>query len=745
MPQSAIFTEYEHFFKMSLDLLLIARGDGIILHVNPAWTTCLGYSIAEICGQSVFDFILAEDRAASIQAAQGLTVGQDVIYFENRYHVKGGGFRWISWTASFTGETGNLYAIGRDITQEKNDTDKLKLAILEHQVQQSSNLLLELSAQVPGVIYQFQLWPDGRACFPFASEAIQEIYEVSPEEVREDGTAALARLHPDDTARVQASIQRSANALSDWSCEYRVILPQQGLRWRQGSARPQRLDDGSTLWHGFITDITDRKASEQALRANEQKFRVLFEESSEAHLLFDESGIIDCNLAAIHLLRANDKSQIMSLHPAVLSPEFQPDGTRSLEKSVRMDSIAREKGSHRFEWMHQRLDGTVFPVEVMLSHINLMGKPAILVVWHDLSAQKANEEALKSALSLLKASLDSIHDGVLVVGLDRQVSMFNQRFADIWKIPQSMLKFQDHQEIRAFVRDQIIDPVSFAAKVEFLYQQLDLNSTDIIALKDGRTIERYSQAQILDGKIIGRVWSFRDISRQVALDKLKSEFISTVSHELRTPLTSIRGTLGLVTAGKLGTIPEQAQHFLQVGLRNSERLACLIDDLLDSEKIEAIGYAIETKKVQLAPLLLRSMSDNQSYADIYKVAFQQAAWPEDLWVQANPERLLQVMANLLSNAAKFSAPESTVDISVTIDNAFAKIAITDHGEGIPVAFYPRIFQKFSQADSSDTRKKGGTGLGLNITKTLVEKMGGEINFQSQPGVGTTFTFSLKRA
>jgi PAS domain S-box-containing protein len=125
------------------------------------------------------------------------------------------------------------------------------------------------------------------------------------------------------------------------------------------------------------------------------RFRVLFEHSSDAHFIFDETGITDCNAATIQLLKATDKSQVLALHPAVLSPEYQPDGRRSLEKSKEMDGIAEALGYHRFEWLHRKLDGEVFPVEVTLNAVQIGGKPAWIVVWHDLTEIKRAEAELR--------------------------------------------------------------------------------------------------------------------------------------------------------------------------------------------------------------------------------------------------------------------------------------------------------------------------------------------------------------
>jgi diguanylate cyclase (GGDEF)-like protein/PAS domain S-box-containing protein len=142
-------------------------------------------------------------------------------------------------------------------------TDKSRTT--EVALRQSRDLFNKIAQRVPGVIYQFKLFPDGRSCFPFATEAMQDIYEVEPEDVAQDASIAFARLHPDDHDGIFDSIQESARTLDIWKYEFRVVLPNQGIRWRLGESQPERLEDGSILWHGFITDITDRKNAEERI------------------------------------------------------------------------------------------------------------------------------------------------------------------------------------------------------------------------------------------------------------------------------------------------------------------------------------------------------------------------------------------------------------------------------------------------------------------------------------------------
>ena len=163
------------------------------------------------------------------------------------------------------------------------------------------------------------------------------------------------------------------------------------IYWEHAYISPIRNDaDEITHFVAVKEDITERRAAEE-------RFRVLFEHSSDAHLIFGKDGIIDCNHAAIEMLRCQNKEELLAKHPAEFSPEFQPDGRCSDEKSVEMDALARKNGHHRFDWTHCKTDGEEFPVEVTLTTVTLEGQPAILVVWHDLTERKQQEEAMRQA------------------------------------------------------------------------------------------------------------------------------------------------------------------------------------------------------------------------------------------------------------------------------------------------------------------------------------------------------------
>ena len=236
----------------------------------------------------------------------------------------------------------------------------------------------------------------------------------------------------------------------------------------------------------------------------------------------------------------------------------------------------------------------------------------------------------------------------------------------------------------------------------------------------------------------------RDISERKQLDSMKNEFISTVSHELRTPLTSIKGSLGLVRSGVTGELPEKLRSMVDIAYNNSDRLVRLINDILDIEKIEAGKMHYHMEVLDLMPLVEQAIEENKGFGDQHGVTLAINDTVPDAKIEGDRDRLMQVLTNFLSNAAKFSPEGERVEMSASRQDGGYRVAVTDHGPGIPENFRDKIFGKFTQADSSDTRGKGGTGLGLSISKAIVEEHGGTIGFDTETDKGTTFFFDLPK-
>ena len=246
-----------------------------------------------------------------------------------------------------------------------------------------------------------------------------------------------------------------------------------------------------------------------------------------------------------------------------------------------------------------------------------------------------------------------------------------------------------------------------------------------------------------EGRIAGAVITFRDVTVRREVDRMKDEFVSVVSHELRTPLTSIRGSLGLLAAGKGGEVSPAGARLLEIAVQNTDRLIRLINDILDLERIEAGKVGLELARTDAAALIRHAAEVMQPMADRAGVALQ--ARGDSVAVAADGDRILQVLTNLHSNAVKFSPPGSTVEVGVERRGDEALFHVADRGRGIPADRLEAVFERFQQVDSSDSRQKGGTGLGLAIARSLVQQHGGRIWVESVVGEGTTFRFTLPLA
>lgn len=353
----------------------------------------------------------------------------------------------------------------------------------------------------------------------------------------------------------------------------------------------------------------------------------------------------------------------------------------------------------------------------------------------------AEQGRLRLQTTLLTSQGEASLDGILSVSTEGRILFANHRFAELWGIEPPRIGENGFEQTRLAMAERCRESDEIGAGgTEF---DVDEERRDEIHHADGRIFDRYT-APIRDdeGNVLGRVWQFRDITAIRRVDELKDEFISAVSHELRTPLTSIRGSLDLVTGGVMGELPFEAMSLLKTARGSCDRLSRLIDDVLDIEKIGAGHVVLALEPLDLTRLVERSVESMRSYGLELGVHFAIEISVPGARVRGDADRLVQVMENLLSNAAKWSAAGDAVAVSLTRNGDRFRVAISDRGPGIASEFHDRIFEKFTQIDPPGFANKSGTGLGLNLARANVELHGGTIDFSSEPGVGSTFYFEL---
>src|ERR1700722_5850082 len=475
------------------------------------------------------------------------------------------------------------------------------------------------------------------------------------------------------------------------------------------------------------------------ISASPERIVTTFNATAERWLGYDAAEVIGKPAPAAWY----DPDEVLS-RAQVLSEELGYPISGSFDTLVAKVRLGQREES---EWTMIRKDGSRFPVWRSVtaqtdSDGAIVGYVRVIT---DVSVRKAQEAEARLSEERFRRAFDDAPIGMSLVDPAGRWLRVNRALCRMLDYSNAELLEKDYQSItfrddRAASEELVRRTLSGSdspCQIEKRYVRRDgglvVANVSVSLVKDASGAPLYMISQI------------EDISERKEGERIKREFIATVSHELRTPLTSIRGALGLINAGVLGELPEKAQGMVKIAYQNSERLVRIINDILDVEKMESGKLEVQLESVPLAAFLAQAAAFNQPYGAKHEVRFVVEAQLADACVIADPHRLMQVMANLLSHAAKFSPPGAEVRIRALERHARVRIEVQDHGTGIPEAFRARIFEKFAQADSSTSRRFAGTGLGLNITRELVEAMNGTIGFESITGEGTTFHFELPRA
>lgn len=296
--------------------------------------------------------------------------------------------------------------------------------INEKRLEEYNEMMYKLTRQVPGVVYQYRLFPDGRACFPYSSPGMMDIYGFTPEEVKEDATPVFGRIHSDDYDRVANDIFKSAEDLSLFHCEFRVILPDRGVEWRMSKARPERLSDGSTLWYGIITNTTEQKKSEEALLASEKRYKLLVENSSDIIVLLNEKG-----------------EQIMVSKIAESITGYSPDELvgKRFEEIIHPDDLANTSAiyqnvlnnpSKSFRVQYRHIHKTKNWIWLEINAQNFLNDPAfnaVMLTMRDISVNKKNEDQLRK----LSLAVEQSSSSIVITDLDGNIEYVNPKFQQI--------------------------------------------------------------------------------------------------------------------------------------------------------------------------------------------------------------------------------------------------------------------------------------------------------------------------
>ncbi len=547
---------------------------------------------------------------------------------------------------------------------------------------------------------------------------------------------------------------------------------------RVWTAEEQRFATSVANSVSLVLEATDRRKAELALRENEEKYRSLFESSRDAIMILSppEWKFTACNPATVALFGARDETHFTTLGPWDVSPSIQPDGEPSVSKAPKMILQAMQEGSHFFEWTHKKIDGPDFSATVLLTRITLRGQTGLQATIRDVSEQKQAEAKLIDLSTFQKAMLDNAGHAIISATPDGIIRLFNPAAesllgyrADELVGKQTPAVFHDPEEVAARARlfsaelGVTIEP-GFEVFVEKARRGLPNEHEWTYIRKDGTRLTVLLNITALRNAD-GHITSFLGVASDITPLKIverellsakeaaeaasvsKSQFLANMSHEIRTPMN---GVLGLAALLRQTPLSPKQQRLTDTIVRSGNSLLDIINDILDFSKIEAGKLELEHTDFHLRILVddvleLFAAPAHQKHLEL----IADVADSVPAFVKGDPARLRQILINLIGNAIKFTTQGEVVASIVTVADGEGQsvlcFSVKDTGVGITPDALRSIFQPFSQADGSTTRKYGGTGLGLAIAKELVAFMGGEIWAESQMGSGATFFFTVHLA
>lgn len=521
---------------------------------------------------------------------------------------------------------------------------------------------------------------------------------------------------------------------------------------------------------------SDCQSTEDALRESELKWRQLAETAPDIIISIGPDGKI---LFINRTIAVRNKEDVVGKEATNFVP---PDQVATLTNALK--KVFTTASSTEYEIMSHDSQKRPAWYSTRIAPVIIDGKVvSATLITRDITERKRMEEELRqsrdlletkvqqriaqiqNALSLLEATFESTVNGLMVMDLNRRVTRFNKNFQKIWNFPDDVLQSYDGYKVLNHAAGLVVDPEELKRMTEAVYANPMQKSVDIIKLKDGRIIERLSLPQILDKKIIGRVWSYQDVTSQLRSEasrekmleqehqarleaeksiRLRDDFLALASHELRTPLTPLKMYLDWFKreARKIpfDMIPK-ARNLLQAldfTDREVERLIRLTDDLLDASRITAGRLLLNKEPMNLVELVYQVRD--------YKIDDLKKRNCEITIIEAGPvtgawdyNRLEQVFKCLLSNAMKYGAGKA-IRVSVLKEKNKAKLSVEDHGIGIHIEEHEKIFERFERANS--IKNFEGLGLGLFISREIIQAHGGTITVKSEIGKGSTFTVSL---
>jgi PAS domain S-box-containing protein len=633
-------------------------------------------------------------------------------------------------------------AFVRDISESKR---------AEAARQEALERLHKIAGQLPGVIFQFRLRPGGPPCLPYVSDVLHDLYRINPEEVKEDAAKVFAVVHPDDLAGHLASIQESAHDLSPWRNEYRLRFTDGTERWLFGNALPQREEDGSVVWHGYVTDITERKHMENALRESKFRWKFAIEGSGD--------GLWDWDVANGTVFFSKRWKEMLGFAEGEIgngldewASRIHPDDKAATLAGVQ-DYFDGKVPVYITEHRMLCKDGSykwILDRGLIVSR-DAEGKPLRMIGTHtDISEHKQMEEKLRDSDAFNASILNSLVSHIAVLDAKGVIVAVNdawRRFAE-----ENGLSASGHDMLGESYQDACENAcggeasASHAGIMAVLAGERDTFNLEYPCHSSNQ--QRWFSINVvpLQGSRRGVVVSHKNITerKRIEAELIRSnaeleQFAYAVSHDMRQPLRMVSSYLSLIENALSGQLDEETQQFFDFAVNGAQRMDAMILSLLDYSRV---GRKFEAKALlgsreSLDEALAFLNPELTACGGEIKVT---GDWPELL---ASGDELTRLLQNLIGNALKYHKDNQPPQVHVhgAICAGSFRVEVRDHGIGIDPSQMNRLFKVFSRLQARS--RFDGTGVGLALCRKIVEHHGGRIGVESAgEGQGSMFWFEF---
>jgi PAS domain S-box-containing protein len=750
--------KYRSIFENVQDVFYTTDLNGVIVEISPSILRITGFAREELIGTPVFQlYFNPSDREFFLDA---ICADIELHDYELRLKAKSGEIKYVSVNARLSkahqGNPDQINGALRDITDRK---------LAEETLREHHQLLIKLSEQVPGVIYQYKLFEDGRSCFPFASSGMWGIYEVTPEEVREDATPVFGRLHPEDSQRVADLIFHSARTLEHFYCEFRVVLPVQGLRWRYSDAVPERTPDNGTLWHGIIYDITEHKQLEKELEETNERLK----EAQKA----SKAGTWDWDITKNKFFWSEGFLDLFGM------PEDTVPGLEAWKKTVhpedvdaagkKIEEAIAEKKELLNDYRIIAPDGSIRWIRATGRAYYDDGLPVRMVgLCIDITSQKLSEAELHDAEWKFKALFEK---GPLAVAFHEMIydaagKPVDYRFLDVNKHFMELIGMDPRgrkvKEAFPGIENDPFDWIGTYGKVAQTgesirfeqYFQFNERWYDCAAyqFKPDHFVVAFleiTNRKQIEEKLIQSEHDFRLLTesldhqvkkRTQELEEVNKEleaFSYSVSHDLHAPLRRIKGMITLFCDTKAQNLTADDIEELDFIYQSAEEMERLINATLSFSKLNRGELK---KSTVCTTLMIEEIIRFFDHATAGRnVTYRVHPLPD---VQADEELLKQVWTNLISNAIKYTAlkPEAIIEIGSESNDEEITFYIKDNGAGFEMDYADRLFRVFQRLHKASEFE--GVGVGLANVHRIITRHGGTCRAEGVVDVGATFYFTL---